>query len=100
LGQRAFRLRSRLGGIDGGRMLRSLLRLAVACGVAGVLLWLGLRLLGDVSQRGVAFRAGVVAAGGVGALAVGGVLMRLLRVEELSMLGDLVRSLRARVGRG
>jgi putative peptidoglycan lipid II flippase len=99
LGQLAFRLRSRLGGIDGGRMLRSLLRLAVACGVTGALLWLGLRLLGDVSARGVAFRAGVVAAGGVGALAVGGLLMRLLRVEELSMLGELVRSVRARLGR-
>jgi hypothetical protein len=35
----------------------------------------------------------------VGALGVGGVLMRLLRVDELSLLGELGRSMRSRFGR-
>src|SRR5262249_41810408 len=96
LGQLAFRLRSRIGGIDGRRMLRSLLRLLVASAFTGALLAIGLAALGDVSGRGVAFRALVVAGGAAGALVVGGVAMRLLRVEELGLLGGLVRSTRAR----
>ena len=46
------------------------------------------------------FRAGVVAGGALGALVVGSLLMRLLRVEELALLGELSRSLRSRLGRG
>src|SRR5262245_54785177 len=42
LGQLAFRLRSRIGGIDGGRTLRSLVRLLVASGITAALLAVGL----------------------------------------------------------
>jgi putative peptidoglycan lipid II flippase len=100
LSQLAFRLRSRIGGIDGGRILRSLGKLLLASGLAAGGLAAGLWALGDVSSRGVMFRAGVVAGGALGALVVGGVLMRLLRVDELALLGELSRSLRSRFGRG
>jgi len=97
---RAFRLRRRIGGIDGGRILRSLAKLVVSSGVTAAGLAAGLVALGDVSGRGLVVRAGVVAGGALGALVVGGVLMRLLRVDELSLLGELGRSMRARFGRG
>ena len=100
LSQLAFRLRSRIGGIDGGRILRSLGKLLLASGLTAGGLAAGLWALGDVSGRGVMFRAGVVAGGALGALVVGGVLMRLLRVDELALLGELSRSLRSRLGRG
>jgi len=99
LSQLAFRLRSRIGGIDGGRILRSLGKLLVAGGLTAAGLVAALFALGDVSGRGIAFRAAVVAGGGLGALVVGGLLMRLLRVEELSMLGELARSMRSRFRR-
>ena len=98
--QLAFRLRSRIGGVDGGRILRSLGKLVLASGVTAAGLAAGLWALGDVSGRGVMVRAGVVAGGALGALVVGGVLMRLLRVDELALLGELSRSLRSRFGRG
>jgi putative peptidoglycan lipid II flippase len=98
--QLAFRLRARLGGIDGGRILRSLGRLLLASGATAAGLAVALSLLGDVSGQGVGIRAAVVAGGAVAALVVGGLLMRLLRVEELAMLGELVRSLRSRFRRG
>jgi len=98
--QLAFRLRSRLGGVDGGRILRSLGKLLVASALTAAGLAAGLAALGDVSGRGITFRAAVVAGGGLGALVVGGLLMWLLRVDELSMLGELARSMRSRFRRG
>ena len=100
LGQLAFLLRARLGGVDGGRIARSLLRMLVASGLTAAGLAAALFALGDVSGRGLLFRAAVVVGGGLGALAVGGLLMRLLGVEELAMLGELARSLRARLRPG
>jgi len=97
--QLAFRLRSRIGGVDGGRILRSLGKLLVAGGLTAAGLAAALFALGDVSGRGLAFRAAVVAGGGLGALVVGGLLMRLLRVEELALLGELGRSFGARFRR-
>jgi len=98
--QLAVRLRSRLGGVDGGRILRSLGKLLVASGLTAAGLVAGLMALGDVSGRGVAFRAAVVAGGALGALVVGGLLMWLLRVEELALLRELVRSFAGRFRRG
>jgi putative peptidoglycan lipid II flippase len=98
--QLAFRLRARLGGIDGGRILRSLAKILVASGLTAAGLAAALVALGDVSGRAVVFRAAVVAGGAVVAVVVGGLLMRLFRVEELAMLGELTRSLRSRFRRG
>jgi putative peptidoglycan lipid II flippase len=100
LAQLAFRLRSKLGGVDAGRILRSLGRILVASAIPAAGLAAGLAALGDISGRGLAIRAAVVAGGGLGALVAGGLLMRLLRVEELAMLGELARSIRGRFGRG
>jgi putative peptidoglycan lipid II flippase len=100
LAQLAFRLRSKLGGVDGGRILRSLGRIIVASAIPAAGLAAGLAALGDISGRGLAIRAAVVAGGGLGALVAGGLLMRLLRVEELAMLGELARSIRGRFRRG
>jgi putative peptidoglycan lipid II flippase len=98
--QLAFRLRARLGGIDGGRILRSLAKILVASGLTAAGLAAALVALGDVSGRAVVFRAAVVAGSAVAAVVVGGLLMRLFRVEELAMLGELTRSLRSRFRRG
>jgi putative peptidoglycan lipid II flippase len=100
LAQLAFRLRSKLGGVDAGRILRSLGRILVASAIPAAGLAAGLAALGDISGRGLAIRAAVVAGGGLGALVAGGLLMRLLRVEELAMLGELARSIRGRFRRG
>ena len=97
--QLAFRLRARISGVDGARILRSLARILVASGLTAAGLVAALMALGDVSVRGVAFRAAVVTGGALAALVVGGVLMRLLRVEELAMLAELTRSLRSRFRR-
>jgi putative peptidoglycan lipid II flippase len=98
--QLAYRLRSKLGGIDGGRILRSLAKLLLASGVTAAGLVAALAALGDVSGRSVVFRAAVVAGGALAALVVGGLLLRLFRVQELAMLGELVRSFRSRFRRG
>ncbi len=96
LTQLALRLRGRLGGVDGGRMLRSLTRIALASAVPAAALAWGLFAWGDVSRLTVPARAGVVAVGGVAGLTVLVVTLRLLRVEELEMFGELVRSVRNR----
>ncbi len=96
LTQLALRLRGRLGGVDGGRMFRSLTRIALASAIPAALLAWGLFAWGDVSRLAVPARAGVVAVGGVAGLGILVVTLRLLRVEELEMFGELVRSVRNR----
>jgi putative peptidoglycan lipid II flippase len=98
LGQLSFRLRARLGGIDGRRMTRSLARILVASLATAGLLALALAAIGDITARGVLLRAGVVVGGGVLSMGVLLGFLRLLRVEELAMLGELGRSLRGRLG--
>jgi putative peptidoglycan lipid II flippase len=98
LSQLAVRLRGRLGGIEGGRMARSLARITAASAVPAVLLAAALATWGDGSQLGVAARLGIVAGGGVIGLALLAGAMRLLGVEELAMVRELARSVRARLG--
>jgi putative peptidoglycan lipid II flippase len=92
LTQLAWRLRARLSGIDGGRMLRSFLRITLASLVAASLLYVGLGMIGDITSHGVLVRAGVVAGGGVVGLLVLAGTLALLRVEELGMLAEMGRS--------
>jgi putative peptidoglycan lipid II flippase len=99
LTQLAVRLRARLGGIEGGRMLRSLARITLASAVPAVLLGAALVAWGDGSALGVGMRAAIVLAGGVVGLALLALALRLLRVEELAMVRELARSLQARLGR-
>ena len=100
LAQLSWGLRSRLGGVDGRRMANSLVRILAASAATAMLLALALRALGDITTRGVLLRAGVVAGGGVLSLGVLLLGLRLLRVQELAMVGELGRSLRGRFGRG
>lgn len=98
LAQLAIGLRRRLGGIEGTRMLATLLRVLAASAVAGAALWLGLRALDGAWRQGHLAQLGTVAAGlALGALLVWGAL-RLTRVEELAVLEGLVKGLRRRLG--
>ena len=100
LSQLAVRLRGRLGGIEGGRMLRSLARITAASAVPAALLGVALALWGDGARLGVLARLGVVAGGGVLGLALLAGAMRVLGVEELGMVRELARSVRARLTPG
>jgi putative peptidoglycan lipid II flippase len=96
--QLAWQLRARLDGVDGRRMLRSLARITAAAAVPAVLAAWALTRLPDPATLGVAARLGLVAAGGAGGLALLVVMLRLLRVEELGMVTEVVRSVRSRLG--
>ncbi len=96
LAQLSWGLRARLGGIDGGRMARSLVRIVAASVVTAALLAFALAALGDITARGVLVRLGVVAGGGVLSLGVLLLALRVLRVEELAMVQELARSIRGR----
>jgi putative peptidoglycan lipid II flippase len=98
LAQLAWRLRTKLGGVDGRRMLDSLARITAAAAVPALLAAWGLSRMGDVAALGVPARAAVVAAGGLGGLVVLGVTLRLARVDELAMVGEVVRSVRSKLG--
>ncbi len=99
LTQLAWLLRRRIGGIEGGRLLGSFVRITVASAVPAAALAGALVLWGDGAGLPVAARLGVVVGGGLAGLAMLAVALRILRVEELAMVGELARSLRARLGR-
>jgi len=98
--QLSWRLRQRIGRIEGGRMLRSLGRILLASAAVGALLALALARLGDLTTRGITVRLAAVAGGGVISLLLLGLTLRLLRVEELALVGELWRSIRARMRGG
>jgi putative peptidoglycan lipid II flippase len=98
--QLSWRLRQRIGRIEGGRMLRSLGRILLASAAVGALLALALARLGDLTTRGITVRLAAVAGGGVISLLLLALALRLLRVEELALVGELWRSVRARMGGG
>ena len=99
LAQLSLRLRTRLGGIDGRRMAGAFARIVLASAISAAVLALALHALGDITTRGLMVRVGVVLGGGVLGLGVLVLCLRVLRVEELAMLGELTRSLRGRFGR-
>lgn len=99
LAQLAWRLRGRIGGIEGARMLRSLARITLASVAAAAGLAFVLPATGDVTAASVPVRAAVVAGGGLAGLAIIAALLRVLRVEELTLVGDVVRSVRGRLTR-
>lgn len=99
LAQLAWRLRGRIGGIEGGRMLRSLARITLASAAAAAGLAFVLPATGDITAASVPVRAAVVAGGGLAGLVIIAALLRVLRVEELALVGDVVRSVRGRLTR-
>lgn len=99
LAQLAFGLRGRIGGFEGGRIVATFLRVLVASAVVGAALWLGLRALGGHWRDGRLAELATVTAGLALGAALGWGALKLARVQELSVLEDLGRSLRRRLGR-
>ncbi len=96
--QLALYLRPRLGGLEGGRMLRSAVRVALASlaavGACGGGLWLS----ADRWHGRVLPELAVVAAGAALALPLGWIAMKALRVEELKAAEDVGRAVLGRFG--
>lgn len=99
LAQLAWLLRRRAGGIEAGRILSTALRVLIASAAVCALLAAGLAWIGSAWHTGFAAEAGVVGGAIVLALVLGSLALRLARVEELTTLTDLVRSLARRVTR-
>jgi len=96
--QLAWRLRGRIGGVDGRRLARSFVRIALASAIPAALAVAALVAIGDTSSRPLLVRALVLVGGGLGGLAVLALTLRVLRVEETALLGEVTRSVRARLG--
>jgi putative peptidoglycan lipid II flippase len=97
--QLGLALHRRLGAIDGSRIVRTLVRTAAA-GAGGALACVALRWwTRDGWHRGGGPEAIAVVVGIVVGASVTYALMRLLRVEELSVVDDLARWLARRVRR-
>jgi putative peptidoglycan lipid II flippase len=94
--QLAIGLRGRLGRLDARRMLATFARVTAAAAVAGAACLLGLRALGDL-PRAWMIELAVVAGGVLVGAGVAYGAMKLLRVEELSAMEDLIRGLRRRL---
>jgi putative peptidoglycan lipid II flippase len=97
LAQLVFYLRRRLGPIEGRRIARTLLRMAGAGGLAAAVCGAGLWLTGGRWHHGVGLEGVTVLLG----LAVGAggtwAAMRLLDVEERTVVDDLLRSVMSRL---
>lgn len=89
-------LRRRLGGIDGGRVLRLHIRVVLAAGVAAAAGWATVHRLGGLADAGLG-RSALVCVG-VGLL-MAGIYVGLLKLMHVRELDDLVRPLLRRVGR-
>ena len=100
--QLAFYLRRRVGPIEGGRILRTVLRVALAGALAALPCALALGALAGRWEGRVLTEGAVVALGFALALAVGYGALKLLRVEETRTAEDLARLIagRLRPGRG
>jgi putative peptidoglycan lipid II flippase len=97
LGQLVWLLRRRIGTLEGRRTLDSFVRVLVASGIASlVCAWL-LRWAGESRwHRGFAVELPTVVAGFVVMIVVALPLMRLLRVPELVVVGELFAGVRRR----
>ena len=94
--QLTFYLRRRIGSLEGGRIVNTSLRVLAAGAATAALCGLGLALLGARSTGGFA-RETLVVLGGLLIGAAGNLLvMRWLRVSEIGIVDDLLRSLRNR----
>src|SRR5262245_20606993 len=97
LGQLVWLLRRRLGTLEGRRTLDSFIRVFFAAGLASVACaWL-LRLAGDAWHHGFAVELATVIAGLLVMIGLSYVLMRLFRVPELAVVGELFGSVRRRM---
>jgi putative peptidoglycan lipid II flippase len=96
--QLVFYLRRRIGLLEGRRITGTVMRVGLAGGLAALFCGAGLVMLGGRWHGGVVPEGLVVGGGLVVAVLVNYTAMKLLRVEELNALDDLVRALKARLG--
>ena len=97
--QLAIGLRKRLGRIDAGRILNTLMRVGLAGAAAAGACLLALRWRSEAHHPWI-FEAAVVLGGTIVGVGVAYGAMKLLRVEELPALEDLLRAMRRRFGGG
>ncbi len=95
--QLAFYLRRRIGPLEGRRMARTLMRVGAAAAVAAGGNVLLLRAIGGGWEGHLLAELLVVGGGFLLSVAAGGVVMRLLKVEELGALTGLVGAVAARL---
>jgi putative peptidoglycan lipid II flippase len=95
--QLAIYLRRRVGPLEGGRMLRSVLRVLLASAGLAAACFAMLAAIGPRWHHGFLPEALTVSAGVVVAAGGGYALMKLLRVEELSVVEGMLASLGRRL---
>lgn len=95
--QLAWYLRRTIGPLGAGRMIRTLVRVALAAAVPGALLAAALAAIGARWHGSLALEALVVVAGLGAAAGLGWRAMRWLRVEELAAAESLVLGLKRRL---
>jgi putative peptidoglycan lipid II flippase len=98
--QLAIYLRRRVGLLEGRRMLATVLRVLTASLAVAATCGIGLALMGERWHHGWVREGATVLAGALFAAAAGYGAMKLLRVEELSVVETLARSLGGRLKRG
>lgn len=90
IGVQAFVLSKRIGGLDGARIKRSMLRIAAAAIGMGLVVWIAGNVLEDaLGQSFVGQIATLVVSVGIGTLAYLGLGVA-LKVEELGLIRDLL----------
>jgi putative peptidoglycan lipid II flippase len=87
----ALVLRRRAGGMEGGKLLLSLMKIGVSAAVMGAAVWGVSTLLAHVMERGFLLHAVRLGAGVATGVVVFGVVVAVLRVEELQLLLGMVR---------
>lgn len=95
--QLAFYLRRRIGPLEGRRMARTLVRVSAAATIAAGGNVLLLQVVGPGWEGHLVRELAVVGGGFVLSVIAGGVVMRLLKVEELGALTGIARAVGARV---
>ena len=99
LAQLAFYLHRRVGDFEQRRILGTLLRVGVASAAVAVVLAAALAMLGTQIPHGVLGAGLTVAGAALVGLLLAAITFRVMRVEELSVLDDLVKGLRRRLKR-
>jgi putative peptidoglycan lipid II flippase len=96
--QLAVWLRRRLGPLDGRRMVRTAVRVSAAATVAAGGNLVFLRAIGGGWEGRLVTELLVVGTGFAFSIAVGALVMKLLRVEELGAVEEILRAVRRRLG--
>jgi putative peptidoglycan lipid II flippase len=96
LAQLAVALRRRIGPLEGGRMLGTLIRVSIASGIAVLPMAIALLVMGERWHHGFARAGAMVVAGLVVSAGLGWGALKLARVAELATFESLVATLARR----